>query len=176
MPAVKDEQRSARNFITAWFRGRRWPDGHRISVLDDRWAMVWMAVMTAVAAAIVARAGAYGVFGGAGGWPTVAVAVVVGVGAWWLARRRLARVFGDGRRPRLPDGRWVHSYRDRAAAAGYFLSALMQMVAVYAIADAVAPELEYTPSGWILVLALAAAAAIVAVFVRLRAVEASAGQ
>lgn len=135
-----------------------------------------MAVMTAMAAAIVARAGSYGVIGGAGGWPTVAVTVAVGVGVWLWARRRLARVLGDGHRPRLPDGRWAHSYSDPAAAAGYFLSGLMPMVAVYAAADAVAPELEYTPSGWILVPALVALAAIVAVAVRLRSVEASAAQ
>lgn len=172
MSTAQDEQVGAKNPVIAWFRGRHWPDGHRISVLDDRWATVWVAVMTAMAAAIVARAGAYGVLGGAGGWPTVAVAVAVGVGVWLWARRRLARVFGDGRRPRLPDGRWVHSCSDRGAMVGYFVSGLMPMLAVYAAADAIAPELEDRPSGWILVSALVGAAAIVAVAVRLRAVEA----
>ena len=145
-------------------------------MLEDRWAMAWMTVMTAMAIALVARAGVYGVLGGAGGWPTVGVAVVVSVSVWWWARRRLARVLGDGRRPRLPDGRWIHSYSDRAAAAGYFLSVLMQMVVVYATAHAVAPEFEYTPSGWILIPALVVAAATVAMLVRLRAVEASAAK
>lgn len=175
MPAVKDDQRSAKNPVTAWFRARRWPDGHRISVLDDRWATAWMVIMCVAFLPVVVTYGAYGEWGGAGGWPTVAGAVVVGVGAWWWARRRLARVCGDGHRPRLPDGRWVHSYSDCAAAAGYLLSPLMQMLAVYAAADAVAPELENTPT-WILVLLLVTTAALVAVAVRLRAVEASAAQ
>lgn len=176
MPAVKDEQRSAKNPVTAWFRARRWPDGRRISVLDDRWATTCVVIMYVALLPVVAVYGVYGVLGGAGGWPTVAAAVVVGVGAWYWARRRLARVYGDGHRPRLPDGRWVHSYGDPAAAAGYFLPGLMTLLAVYAAADAVAPELEYTPSGWTLVLLLFAAAAMVGLAVRLRAVEASAAQ
>ncbi|MCY3642151.1 MAG: hypothetical protein OXG41_01110 [Acidimicrobiaceae bacterium] len=176
MSTAENEQISAKSRVPAWFRVRRWPDGHRISVLDDRWAMVWMVIMCVAFLPVVATYGAYGEWGGAGGWPTVAGAVVVGVGAWWWARRRLARVCGDGHRPRLPDGRWVHSYSDWAAAAGYLLSPLMQMLAVYAAADAVAPKLENTTTTWILVLLLVTTAALAAVAVRLRAVEASAAQ
>ena len=175
-PATTMEKGRVRRLVTAWRRPCRWPDGCRISALDDRWATMLLAVCWAAGAAVAAIGGIDGVFGGAGGWPTVAGAVVASVGAWLWARRRLARVCGDGHRPRLPDGRWINSLDDRASTVGYFVSALVAMIAVYAAVYTVAPRPEATASKWMFVPVLVSAAANASLIVRMRAVEVRAVQ
>ena len=154
----------------AWFRPPRWPDGRRISVLDDRRATVLATVNLVATAAAIAIYGAARVFGTLGGWPTVAAAGIVTASAWWWSRRRLARVSGGGRVPRWPDGRHVSAGCDRTANAGYAIRGAAASVAVYATGAQTASVRLDDAVTWTLIPILVAGVAAAALLRRLRTV------
>ena len=147
----------------AWFRPPRWPDGRRISVLDDRRATALATVHLVATATTIAISGAARVFGTLGGWPTVAAAGMVAAGVWLWSRRRLARLRCDGRH--------VSAGCDRTANAGYMICGATASLAVYATSAQTARIGLEAAVVWMFIPILVAGVATTATLRRLRTVE-----
>lgn len=119
----------------------RWPDGHRVSVFDDRTAArtFWVG--------FVAIVGGFWLSGSTLGgssravWPAAGSLVAAsGLAAW--SRVRLTDLADSGgllRMPRYRDGRIVHTTADAPAAAAQFVATALTLAAAWMLGHAGIP-------------------------------------